>query len=259
MKPEEQNASADSATASSIIHHPSSFTLAVVLARGGSKGLPRKNVLPVAGRPMVAWTLEHALRSARVSAVVLSTDDAEAATVARGLGVEVIDRPAELAHDTATVDSAARHAVQRYEATHGVAVGAAVILYGNVPVRPADLSDRAVAMLAGSGADSVQSVAPVGKMHPYWMKRLEPAEGGDRLVMYEDNAVYRRQDLPPVYMLDGGVIAVTRASLFTVAEGQPHAFLGADRRAVVTGPGEVVDVDDATDRRVAEAILAGRG
>jgi len=76
-------------------------------------------------------------------------------------------------------------------------------------------------------------------MHPYWMKKLG-GPTGDELQMYEDNRVYRRQDLPPVYMLDGGIIAVTRRSLFTTVPGAPHAFLGRDRRAVVTQPGEVV-------------------
>ena len=108
-------------------------------------------------------------------------------------------------------------------------------------------------MLNQTGADSVQSVCPVGKHHPYWMKTLN-AETGE-LGMYEDNSIYRRQDLPPVYMLDGGVIALTRESLFGANNGEPHAFLGSDRRAVTTEPGQVVDVDCQADFRVAESAL----
>lgn len=224
--------------------------LAIVLARAGSKGLPHKNALSVGGKPMLSWTLGHALQSRHIDRVVLSTDGPALAEVGRQTpGVEVVLRPEELADDSATVDAAARHAVSHLISLHE----SVVILYGNVPARPIDLSDRALELLHQTGADSVQSVCPVGKHHPYWMKRI----GEDAaLLPYEDNTVYRRQDLPPVYELDGGVIAVTRSSLFTVRAGEPHAFLGADRRAVVTQPGEVVDVDHAADLDLAAAALA---
>ncbi len=224
--------------------------LAIVLARAGSKGLPNKNGLSLAGKPMLAWTLGHALESRHIDRVVLSTDGPALAEVGRQTrGVEVIERPEELADDTATVDAAARHAVSQLISMHE----SVVILYGNVPVRPADLSDRAVELLHRTGADSVQSVCPVGKHHPYWMKRV--GEAGE-LTAYKENAVYRRQDLPPVYELDGGVIAVTRKSLFTTREGEPHAFLGGDRRAIVTQPGEVIDIDGPADLDVAASVLA---
>lgn len=236
---------------------PRARVLCVVLARAGSKGLPGKNVLPLGGKPMVAWTIEHARGSRCVTDVVLSTDGPAIAAVGRSMGVSVIERPAELASDTATVDSAARHAVRMREEMTGESARVVVILYANVPLRPSDLTDRAVGKLVETGADSVQSVCPVGKMHPYWMKKLGGA--GDVLEPYVENTVYRRQDLPAVYMLDGGMIAVTRDSLFTEVAGEPHAFLGRDRRAVVTEPGEVVDIDSMADLRVAEAMLAARG
>lgn len=224
-------------------------TLGIILARGGSKGLPRKNILPVAGRPMVAWTVEHAHQSGRLDELVLSTDDEEIAAVGRSWSVAVVERPDDLADDSATVDSAARHALE----TAGLgAFDAAVLLYGNVPVRPPDLTDRAVDKLATTRCDSVQSVCGVGKMHPYWMQTLVE---GDRLEPFRRHAIYRRQDLPPVYVLDGGVAAVTVKSLRLVDPDQPHAFLGDDRRAIVTEPGEVVDVDSEIDLRLAEAIL----
>lgn len=229
------------------------MALCIILARAGSKGLPNKNGLVVAGRAMLDWTLDHALEAKRVSRVVLSTDGEHLAEVARKRGVDVVMRPAELSHDTATVDAAARHAVESAggEARH------VVILYGNIPLRPPGLVDAALAKLEETGCDSVQSVCPVGKMHPFWMRKLV-GKGCDQLQNYQENSIYRRQDLPPVYMLDGGIIAVTRASLFTLVEGQPHAFLGKDRRAVVTQPGEVVDVDSAIDLAVAEAMLRSR-
>lgn len=226
--------------------------LGVILARAGSKGLPNKNSLTIAGKPMLAWTIEHALASKQIKRVMVTTDGEALAQIAGKYDVEVVRRPTELASDTATVDAAARHAVNQVVDTHDNIC----LLYGNVPVRPDDLSDRAIQMLNESQADSVQSVCPVGKNHPYWMKTVDPETG--RLGMVQDNQIYRRQELPPVYMLDGGVIALKRSSLFQLVENQPHAFLGADRRAVVTEPGDVVDIDSAEDLKRAEALLEER-
>lgn len=226
--------------------------LGVILARAGSKGLPNKNSMKIAGKPMLAWTIEHALASTQIKRVMVTTDGEALAQIAQNYDIEVIRRPAELASDTATVDAAARHAVNQVVDTHDNIC----LLYGNVPVRPTDLSDRAIDMLNESAADSVQSVCPVGKNHPYWMKTVDPDTG--KLGMLQDNQVYRRQELPPVFMLDGGVIALKRSSLFNLIENQPHAFLGADRRAVVTEPGDVVDVDTQEDFKAAEAALEER-
>jgi CMP-N-acetylneuraminic acid synthetase len=232
-------------------------TIGIIIARAGSKGLTNKNVADLHGRPMIAYTIDHTLAASRLDRIVLSTDGEAIAAVARKMGVEVIDRPAALATDTARVDSVARHAAVWCEQRHHTRYDHAVILYGNVPVRPANLIDLAVERLITTGADSVQSVAAVGKTHPYWMKTVGGRDGdaGDELRMFIDNPVYRRQDLPLVYMLDGGIIAVTRSSLFHWVEDQPHAFLGTNRRAVVTQPGEVIDVDNELDLALAEAVL----
>ncbi len=227
--------------------------LAVVLARGGSKGFPGKNVALLHDRPLVGWSIEHAMGSTLVDHVVVSSDGQEILDVARSMGVAIVERGEDVSNDSATVDAAARFTVLQWEAEHGELVSHVAILYGNVPLRPHDLTDRALAKLAQTGADSVQSVYRVGKMHPYWMKKLE----GDRLVAYEENEVYRRQDLPPVYMLDGGIIAVTRASLFQEDPAHPHAFLGMDRRAIETREGEVVDVDAPIDLTMATSLLSG--
>lgn len=231
--------------------------LAIILARAGSKGLPGKNTALIAGKPCIEWTISTALDSRALARVIVSTDDAEAASIARRSGVSVIDRPPELAQDTATVDAAARHAA----GTLG-RFSSLVILYANVPIRPMGLIDRAVELLASSGCDSVQSYSPVGKHHPWWTARVgeagvvEPWEGE-----VLNNNIFRRQDLPPAYIPDGGVVAVTRRSLMLEIEGVaqgPHAFLGRDRRGVVSPEGSVVDIDTELDLLVADAILSRR-
>jgi CMP-N,N'-diacetyllegionaminic acid synthase len=226
-------------------------TLAIVIGRAGSKGVPGKNARLLLGRPLVSYTLDAALAANRVDRVVLSTDGADIAAAGRAMGVEVIDRPAELANDTATVDAAARHALEASRSAADVIV----ILYANVPIRPPGLIDRAVHTLRTTRADSVQSYERPGKYHPYWMVRL--GERGE-VTPWEPNTVYRRQDLPAAFMPDGGVIAVTRRSLLTVVDGQPHAFLGRDRRGLENPQGSVVDIDHPLDFLVAEALLGER-
>lgn len=237
--------------------------IAIVLARGGSKGVPGKNAAVIAGKPCVRWTLDAAKAAETVSRVVLSTNDARIAAIGRDARVEVVERPAELATDTARVDDAARHAVKAAEAQRAggpYRQGAAfVLLYGNVPVRPAGLIDRAVRTLAETGADSVQSYAPVGKHHPWWTARVA---GDGRVSPWDgevlNHGVFRRQDLPPAFVPDGGVIAVTRRALFLEIPGVPpgpHAFFGKDRRGVVNPEGSVIDIDSPIDLRVAEAVL----
>ncbi len=224
---------------------------AVVIGRAGSRGLPGKNALPVGGVPMIARSIAHARESSRVGRILCSTDGDRIAAAAREAGAEIVDRPAELADDLATVDSAVRHAVQ----AAGDDASIVVILYGNIPVRPPGLIDRAVGKLVETGADSVQSYAPVGKHHPFWTCRID--EGG-AVSQWEPNTVHRRQDLPSAFIPDGGVIAVTRSSLFRVDPQRPHAFLGEDRRGIENEAGAVIDVDDEIDLLVAEAILARR-
>ncbi len=236
--------------------HKAPSALVIVLARGGSKGLPNKNGLACAGQPVLSWTLDHAARSRTVARTVLSTDCDAYKQLAAHHGIDTVHRPHKLADDLATVDAAARHAVRAIDPD--AQFEHVVILYGNVPVRPGDLTDRAVCKLAQTGCDSVQSLCPVGKMHPYWMKELG-GDDADVMIQHVPNRVYRRQDLPPLYMLDGGIIAVRRACLFNIIEGEPHAFLGEDRRAVLTQPGEVVDIDESYDLLVAEARLRAMG
>jgi CMP-N,N'-diacetyllegionaminic acid synthase len=228
---------------------PRPDVLAVIIGRAGSKGLPGKNALLLAGKPMVSYSIEHALASLSVTRVIVSTDCDDIVRAARAMDIRVIRRPSDLANDIATVDAAVRHAVEQDRAPEPVIV----ILYANVPIRPTTLTDRAVLTLRRTGADSVQSYSEVGKHHPFWMVRID--DDSHRIEPYVENTVYRRQDLPRLVLPDGGVIAVTRESLFTEVEGQPHAFLGRDRRGIVSPSGSVVDIDTLTDFTVAEAML----
>lgn len=234
----------------------------IILARGGSKGVPGKNWATVAGRPCIAWTIDAARAARLARTVAVSTDDPRVAEIAHDMGALVVPRPPVLATDTARVDDALRHAVTELERAGDLPAGArlpVVMLYANVPIRPSGLIDEAITLLTSTGADSVQSYQPVGKHHPWWTCRvaangaLDAWEGPELF-----HGCFRRQDLPPAHIPDGAVTVVTRAALFGHVGGVrpgPHAFLGRERRAVVNPEGSVVDIDTHLDLRVADAML----
>lgn len=231
-------------------------TLGVILARAGSKGLPDKCVRELLGRPVITFTFDHAKASARLSSAVLTTDSEPAKRLARVAGIEVIDRPAVLADDRATVDAAARHAVETWEQRHGGHVDVVVLLYGNIPVRADGVIDRCITHLIDSGADSVRTVAPVSKQHPDWIHRLE----GDTMRQFRPNCIYRRQDLEPLFYHDGAVAVVRRSALFAALKtpDDHQSFLGTDRRGMVQRPDDAVDIDEPIDFYLAEAVLRAR-
>ncbi len=231
-------------------------TLGIILARAGSKGLTDKCALPLCGRAMVEYSIDHAQQSRHVSAIVVTTDSPRVAAAARSRGIEVIDRPAELASATATVDAAARHALETFERARDCHFDIIVLLYANVPVRPPGAIDKAVEHLIRTGADSVRTVVRVDKQHPDWLHRLD----GDRMIKFRENDIYRRQDLEPLYYHDGAVVAVTRSSLYTqpTHDADAHAFFGRDRRAIIVQPYDSVDIDEPADFKLAEAILRAR-
>ncbi len=238
--------------------HPKA--IAIILARAGSKGVPGKNTREIAGKPCIAWTIRHAQAATSVGLIAVSTDDPHARTIAATTGVIALQRTPALATDTARIDDAAREAVLQLESRRLVQGSPPiVILYANVPVRPVGLIDRAVELLLSSNCDSVQSYQPVGKHHPWWTARLDDSGAvrpweGDIL----NHNTYRRQDLPPAFIPDGAIIALTRRALFgevpNVPPG-PHAFFGLDRRGIINAEGRVVDIDSEVDVLVAEQVL----
>jgi len=240
------------------------LTVAVIAARIGSKGLPRKNLCEVRGKPLVAWSVEDAMGSIYVDHVVLTTDDTDISDaacdeVAKFREATDNERPSYHCYyrshaesgDEAPVDAAARHGLDCWEIANDLQgkTKYVAILYGNVAYRPMGLIDQALLLLDKTGCDSVQSVYPVGKIHPLWMRTVDPVDGALR--PYEPNSVYRRQDLPPLYMIDGGALVMTRSCLYTVDPNNPHAYLGYDRRAIITEPGQVMDIDTPEDLSLA--------
>lgn len=232
-------------------------TLGVILARAGSRGLPGKHVRPLLGRPVIDYTFDHADAAERLTRTVVSSDCPDVRRRAHERFLPTVARPSALAGDDASVQDALLHAMDAIEERGGFRADAVVILYGNVPVRPEDAIDRCIAKLAETGCDSVRTFCPVGKFNPGWMSRLK----GDIVEALQPGSIHRRQDLEPVWLHDGGCVAMTRASLERgrTSRSDPHAMFGVDRRGVTVGEGETVEIDCERDLFLAEAILNSRG
>src|SRR5438067_3204193 len=212
--------------------------LAVIMARAGSVGLKNKHTLPLLGRPVISYTFDHAIASKLITGWVVSSDSPEILSLAADAGFHTIQRPPNLATAEASVQSVLLHALQSIERDCGYVADAVVTLYGNVPIRGEGAIDRGIAMLRETKCDSVRSFCPVGKWHPAWMSRLE----GDRVTALQSGSIHRRQDLSALYLHDGAVVAVSRASMLRgeATPEDPHAFFGEDRRGICTEMGENV-------------------
>lgn len=223
--------------------------LALIPARGGSKGLPGKNIAPVAGRPLLAWTVEAARGARCIDRTVLSSDDDEIISAAAGLGLEVpFRRRAELARDDTPSIDVVLDALDRLPG-----YGIVVLLQPTSPLRSADDIDTALERMQAAGAPAVVSLR-AAEDHPAWTFKLA-ADG--RLVRYVDDAqlagATRRQDLPPAWCLNGAVYAARvdwlRRTRSFLAEGTVGSEMPAERS---------LDIDTAEDlRRFAAAVAAG--
>jgi CMP-N,N'-diacetyllegionaminic acid synthase len=194
--------------------------LGLIPARGGSKGIPRKNIQLLGGRPLLEYTAESALAAKRLSRVVLSTEDPEVADVGRRCGLEVpFMRPVELAQDTTRSLEVVQHAL-RYLEQRGDCFNAVCVLQPTSPLRGTGEIDACIALLEESGADAVMTVRRIpDDFNPFWTY-LRDAQGYLRLCNGQTTPISRRQDLPPAFHRDGSVyvtrrdIVLDRSSLY---------------------------------------------
>ncbi|HXF84729.1 MAG TPA: acylneuraminate cytidylyltransferase [Anaerolineales bacterium] len=194
-------------------------TLALIPARGGSKGIPRKNIRPFAGYPLIAWSIAAAKQAKCVKRIIVSTDDEEIAAVARAYGAETpFLRPAEFARDDTTDLPVFLHALKWLEEHEAYRPDVVVQLRPTSPIRPRGLVDRAVEiLLAHPDAESVRGVVPAGQ-NPYKMWRLPNGENAPMKNLLDVEGMDEpynapRQLLPPVYWQTGHIDAIRTATI----------------------------------------------
>lgn len=222
--------------------------LGVIPARGGSVGIPRKNIYPLMGKPLIAYAIQAAYSAASLNRVIISTDDDEIAAVARDLGADVpFMRPADLAQSQTPTVSVIEHALKMLEPTQFDAV---VVIQPTAPLRLAEDIDNAVELLTDE-FDSVVSVAEVShQFNPNWIHQIED----NTLHPYiEDGPLKftRRQDLPPVYYRNGAVY-VTRCAVLA----ESRNLYGNRTAAYIMPPERSVNIDSLSDIWLAEYFLS---
>lgn len=223
--------------------------LALVVARGGSTSIPRKNLAPLAGRPLIAWTIEAALRCPAIDRVVVSTDDGEIAAVAREHGAETpFIRPPELARDDTPTMPVVLHALQQLSA-EGYVPGSVMLLQPTSPLRTSADINAAIALAQERSADSVVSVS-LAASHPHLAKRITTDGRLEDFMAHPP--VVRRQDLEPVYALNGAIYLIRREPLV-----ESQTFYGPKTYAYVMPSERSIDVDTEWDLRLCDLILGG--
>jgi CMP-N,N'-diacetyllegionaminic acid synthase len=220
----------------------------LIPARGGSKGIPRKNIVPLAGRPLVAWTIAAATAARGLDRVVVSTDDAEIADVARATGADVpFLRPADISKDETAALPVILHAID-FLRKQGNDVDAVVYLQPTSPFRGAAAIERAIGLLSEGGVDTVVSVVRVPHaMTPDSLMR----RNGEYLefVAPREARVFRRQDKPRLYARNGpAILAVTCDTAMT------GDLYGGRIKALEMSALESFDIDEALDLTIAEAL-----
>ncbi|HEX3101194.1 MAG TPA: acylneuraminate cytidylyltransferase family protein [Pyrinomonadaceae bacterium] len=188
--------------------------LGIIPARGGSKGVPRKNIKLLCGKPLLAYTAESALAAKRLTRVVLSTEDQEIAEVGKALGLDVpFMRPMELAQDNTPTLPVVLHVIKVLEEV-GEKYDAVCLLQPTNPLRRAKDIDACIDLLESSGSDSVVTVLPVPDTYnPRWVY-WRSTDGSMVLSTGEREPVSRRQDLPPAFHREGSVYVTKRDVLF---------------------------------------------
>lgn len=217
--------------------------LALIPARGGSKGIPRKNIRPFSGKPLLQWSIDAARASGCVDQVVVSTEDPEIAEIARAGGADVpFLRPKQLAGDTTAGIDPVLHALQQLPEVSDV-----LMLQPTSPLRTSEDIKAIIALRREAGRESAVSLSPSSK-HPAWMYSLNEKRQLDKLL--PDASASCRQDLAQVYVLNGALYLATRGFLL-----REKAFLSSETIGYVMPLERSVDIDTPLDWQWAEFLM----
>jgi CMP-N-acetylneuraminic acid synthetase len=225
-------------------------TVGLVPARGGSKGVPRKNIRRINGKPLLEYTAEAALKATRLSRVILTTDDEEIASVGRSCGLEVpFLRPTDLSADDTPTLPVLQHAVRWFE-EQGTTYDAVCLLQPTSPMRSPEEIDGSIELLESSGADSVVTVRRVpDEYNPFWVY-FKDEHGWLNLSTGGNTPIKRRQDLPPAYHRDGSVYVIRRHVLM-----ERNSLYGERTCGYLLSGERWVNIDTPEDLDRAAAVL----
>jgi CMP-N,N'-diacetyllegionaminic acid synthase len=223
--------------------------LGIIPARGGSKGVPGKNIKLLNGKPLLQYTAEIALESQYLTDVILSSDDVTIITAAKSLGIQVpFIRPSALAEDQTPTINVIIHALQWFE-KQAIFFDAVCLLQVTSPFRTVEFLDKAIIKFIDSGCDSLVSVQKVPhEYNPHWTFEVNP-EGNLKIATGEEKIISRRQELPEAYHRDGSIYIMKTEVLL-----QQYSLYGKSTSFIESSPEFYVNIDTLGDMEKAEKI-----
>lgn len=227
--------------------------LAIIPARGGSKGVPNKNIKLLNGKPLLGYTAEIALQSKLLTEVIVSTEDDKIRDVALNLGIKVaFKRPIELAQDDTPTIDVIIHALQWYE-KQKIFFDAVCLLQPTSPFRTVELLDKAIEKFVNSGCDSLISVQKVPHQYnPHWTFEMNQ-EGNLKIATGEKHIISRRQELPMVYHRDGSIY-ITKTNVLL----NQHSLYGESTAFIESNSDGYVNIDSLEDWEKAEELIQNK-
>lgn len=218
--------------------------LAIIPARGGSKRLPRKNVLDLCGKPLIAWSIEAGLKSQYVDKIVVTSDDDEILEISEKFGANIIKRPDELASDASTTFDAIKHSINNVEKYDYI-----VLLQPTSPLRNSKNIDEAIELLESKNADAVVSVCEMDHS-PLWSNTL-PENGNMNNFLKDEILNKRSQDIEKYYRLNGAIYICKTDKLLE----EKSFMLKHNIFAYVMNRMNSVDIDEDIDFKVAKTLI----
>jgi CMP-N,N'-diacetyllegionaminic acid synthase len=217
--------------------------LSIIPARGGSKRLPRKNILNLAGKPLIAWSIEAGLNSEYIDKVIVTSDDDEILEISRKFGADIIKRPDELASDTATTFDAIKHTVENLKKYDYI-----VLLQPTSPLRNEKHIDDAIELLESKKADAIISVCEMDHS-PLWSNIL-PEDLSMKNFLREEVLNKRSQDLEKYYRINGAIYICKTEKLLE----NKGFFLKENIFAYIMDRNSSIDIDEEIDFKFAEIL-----
>ena len=218
--------------------------LAIIPARGGSKRLPRKNILDLCGKPLISWSIEAALKSKYISKVVVSSDDEEILNISSNFGADIIKRPYELANDTATTFDTVKHTIDNFENYDYI-----VLLQPTSPLRNVKHIDEAIELLEEKQADAIVSVCEMDHS-PLWSNTL-PKDGNMNNFLRDEVLNKRSQDLEKYYRVNGAIYICKTDKLLE----NKSFFLKDNIFAYIMDRKSSIDIDEEIDFEIAKVLI----
>ena len=219
--------------------------LAIILARGGSKRLPRKNILDLNGKPLIAYSIEAGLQSKYIDKVIVSSDDEEILSISKKFGADIIKRPNKLANDTATSLDAIKHTIENTDKYDYI-----ILLQPTSPLRNAKHIDEAIELLEIKKANAIVSICEMDHS-PLWSNTL-PQDGSMKEFLRDEVVNKLSQDLPKYYRLNGAIYICKTNRLLE----EKSFFLKDNIYSFIMDRKSSIDIDEEIDFKIVEVIIS---